>query len=239
VSTDSFGSIEAIVEREVAAYREVPGLLERDLPLGVAWLRLQAEGRPLTVQEFAAVLGWPAEKVAEQFVQVAGGTFADQLSPSGSITPDQDGRVVIEDDPDMTLPGYRIRWLDNGQLGKLPGCSDDALVAVLLAGRPARVELPCPATRKVISLEFGPDAQLRKVDPQAAVAVMRRPDVAWSPRDWIRSDCGNGLLFASADAAAGWLAEHPDATVVPVDFFARLSLHKFRKLLAFAIPGVN
>ena len=36
--------LEAIVDQEVAAYREVPGPAERGLPLGVAWLILQAEG---------------------------------------------------------------------------------------------------------------------------------------------------------------------------------------------------
>jgi hypothetical protein len=218
--------LDAIVEQEVAAFRAEPDF-ERALPLGAAWLRLLAEDRPLTVPEFAAVLGWPEEDIAGALTEhgVTAGDFGMAVSGGGD-------EVTVHDEGAAALPGYRIRWLDTGEVGGLPGCSDDALWAVFMAGRPARVELPCPSTGRVVHVDLDAAGHARDVDPPGAVAVMRRPDVDWSPRAWTRADCGDGLLFASEEVAAGWLSAHPKATAVPVDFFVRVSRRKFEALVA-------
>lgn len=101
VHPDTGADVEMLVEQRLAQCREVPGLLEWDLPLGTAWLRLQAEGRPLTIHELAAVVGWRTE------------TIARRLAVWG-VTPDSEGAVTaVESDPGgVSLPRYRIRWLD-------------------------------------------------------------------------------------------------------------------------------
>ncbi|MGH7920071.1 MAG: organomercurial lyase [Candidatus Dormibacteraceae bacterium] len=226
--------LEAIVERDVAAYHGVPGLVERDLPVGVAWLRLLAEGRPLTIEEFTKVLGWSGEEVREALAPH--GVMANFL---GEILLDAEGRVDVHDETAGRLPDYRIQWLDDGQVGMIPGCSEDALWAVYVTERPARVGLPCPATGEQIDLEFGADGVLRSLDPRGAVATMRRLDLDWSPRDLKRGDCGDGLLFSSAEAALEWLVAHPRARIVPAEFFARYCLRLFQALIGRSGIGIG
>lgn len=207
--------IERLVEERLEQYREVPGLLEWQLPVGTAWLRLLAEGRPATTDEIAAVLGWPANEVA-------------------SLLPDGQPAAGIE--TDAALPVYRIHWLDTGETGQLPGCAPDALIAVQLAGRPARVELPCPATGQLVGVRLGADGSFVGVRPAEAVAITQSADSGWHPRDWTRSDCANGLLFASADAASGWLTDHPGHETMPMARFVRFQSLFLSRALAEAAP---
>jgi Alkylmercury lyase len=207
--------LEALVERELAQLREA-GLLA-GLPIGLTWLRLQAEGRPTTPDEIAAALGWPVEQVTERTTR----TWTI-MAPDGQI---------VEPAPDVHLPHYQIHWLDSGKVGQVAGCSFDALAAVLLAGRPARLRLPCPATGERISVRVGPDGRLAGVDPPGAVAIMRSLDSAWHPRDWVRSDCARGLWFASAEAASGWLAGHPGHLAAPMAFHVAFKVRVFGQIL--------
>lgn len=207
--------IERLVEERLEQYREVPGLLEWQLPVGTTWLRLLAEGRPATTAEIASALGWPADEVAS-------------LLPDGLPAPDETGS------DDVTLPVYRIHWLDTGETGQLPGCAPDALFAVQLAGRPARVDLPCPATGQLVAVRLDADGSFAGARPAEAVAIMPSADSDWHPRDWTRSECANGLLFASADAASGWLTGHPGHEAVPIERFVGFQSRFLERALAEA-----
>lgn len=213
-------NLDALVERELTELREVPGLLE-GLPIGLTWLRLLAEGRPTTITEIAAALGWSPEQVTQR-----GRAWKAATGP----TPGADGQVT-EPDPGVPLPRYQIRWLDNGPAGQVPGCAADALAAVLLAGRPAQIRLTCPATGTPISVQLGPGGRLEQVEPPDAVAIMRGPDSTWHLRDWVRSDCARGLWFASPAAASGWLAANPGHLAAPLAFHVAFKLQVFTRVM--------
>lgn len=216
--------LERLVQVRLDQFREVPGLLEWQLPIGAAWLQLTAEGRPSTVEEIAAVLGWSAEEVTARLQE-------------WGIEPDNQGRLdVAESAPGgVPLPVYKVRWLDTGQVGDVPGCAGDALSPVLSAGRAARIELSCPATGRPISVQVGAAGEFEGVEPAAAVAIIQSLDSDWHPRDWDRSDCANGLFFASAEAASGWLADHPGFIAVPMEFFVRSEALFFDRALGEAL----
>lgn len=226
-STPPVPDLERLVELRLQQYREVPDLLEWLLPIGAAWLQLIAQDRPQTAEEVASVLGWPVEEVTVRFGDVlefvgydrdtAGEVAAAETSPQG-----------------VPLPVFRIRWLETGKTTRMPGCAGDALSSLLSTGQRARIELPCPATGQLVSVQVGPAAELDSVDPATAVAIIESPDSGWHPRDWVRSDCASGLFFASAGAASGWLAEHPGYIAVPMEFFIRAEAQLFTRALAEA-----
>ena len=229
MSNDTKIDMEKLLEQSLDKYGEVPGLLEWQLPIGAAGLRLVAEGRPLTIEAIASVLGWPVEEVKARL-------------DDWGVSCDSNGCLNIpelESAPEgVPLPVYRIRWLDTdtGQVGEVPGCAPDAVGAVLMAGRPAQIELPCPATGRLVSLRVGAGGSFEGVDPAGAVAIMESPDSDWHPANWSRADCADGLLFASAEAASGWLAGHPGYIAVPMEFFVRYEARFFDRVLAQTPP---
>jgi hypothetical protein len=108
-----------------------------------------------------------------------------------------------------------VRWL---QTEDLPRLRRRIRLAEDLS---SQVELACPVSRRLISVQIGSAGECEKVEPADAVAVVESLDSDWHPRDWTRKDCATGLLFASADASAGWLAEHPGHVTVAMEFFVR------------------
>jgi hypothetical protein len=61
---------------------------------------------------------------------------------------------------------------------------------------------------------------------------MDSPGSDWHPANWTRADCADGLLFASAEAASGWLAGHQGYIAVPMEFFVRYEARFFDRALA-------
>lgn len=218
--------LEKLVEMRLDEYREVPDLLEWHLPVGAAMLQLIAEDRPLTAEEVASVLGWPVEEVKPRFEEVL----------EYGVAYDNDGNLTAaESSPDgVPLPIYRVRWLDTGKVAALPGCASDALSPVLSTGRRARIEAHCPTTGQPISVQVGPAGQFEGVEPPDAVAIALGLQPDWHPRDWTRSDCATGLFFASAEAASGWLANHPGFIAVPMEFFVRAETRLYARALTHA-----
>ncbi|MGH3649054.1 MAG: organomercurial lyase [Micromonosporaceae bacterium] len=217
--------LERLVEVRLNEFREVPGLLEWQLPIGAALFRLVAEARPLTAAEIASVLRLPVGEVSPRF---------DGLLQELGVVRDKDGNVTIAAmSPQGTqLPIFRFAWRDTGKVAEIPGCSGDMLLPVLAARRPARIDLPCPATGRTISVEVGSAGEVERVDPADAVAIMESLDSESHPRDWVRSDCAAGLFFASAEAASEWLAEHPGYLAVPMALFFRTETQIFTRALA-------
>lgn len=76
----------------------------------------------------------------------------------------------------------------------------------------AEVTSPCRATGEPVRLTATPDGPTA-VEPATAVVSLVAPDAPGSVRV---SFCNQAHFFAGADAAKGWLAEHPDAKVLPV-----------------------
>jgi len=88
----------------------------------------------------------------------------------------------------------------------------DTLAFPAVLGHTARVTSPCRATGEPVRLTVTPDGPT-DVEPATAVVLLVTPDAPTSVR---ASFCNQVHFVASADAAKGWLSEHPDARVLPV-----------------------
>src|SRR5262249_14667541 len=79
-------------------------------------------------------------------------------------------------------------------------------------GHTAHVTSPCRATGDPVRLTVTPNGPT-DVEPSTAVVSLVAQDAPTSVRT---SFCNQVHFFTSADAAKDWLAEHPDARVLPV-----------------------
>ncbi|MGH2891716.1 MAG: organomercurial lyase MerB [Solirubrobacteraceae bacterium] len=155
-----------------------------------------ALGDPVELARIAAVAGLPLSEAAELL----------HASPAEF---DEPGQLIGFG---LTLrPTLHQFHVDGRDL--YTWCAPDALVFPVLLGRPARVQSPCFTTGTIVSVEVAPDG-VSAVDPAGAVISIVSPKIELS--DFRQRLCGEQHFFSSAHAAAGWLAERPDATVVPV-----------------------
>ncbi|WP_265445083.1 organomercurial lyase MerB [Flexivirga meconopsidis] len=96
-------------------------------------------------------------------------------------------------------------------------CALDTLIFPALIGRTAHVTSSCHATGEPVRLTVSPD-HVFDITPADAVVSIVTPDDVSAVRT---SFCNEVHFFASPEAAAPWLAEHPGATVLPItDAFA-------------------
>jgi alkylmercury lyase len=173
----------------------VPGDPGREA-LGLAMLRRLAEGEPLTLDTLASDTGQPVEAIRAELLR------------HGDIEYDQAGRIVGNG---ITLRPTPHRFeIDGREL--YTWCALDTLVFPAMLGVCARVESPCRATGQAIHVDVEPD-RISSVEPASAVvSIVPRPQSA-SIR---ASFCNHVHFFANVDVAQSWLAEHPDASIVPV-----------------------
>jgi alkylmercury lyase len=82
-----------------------------------------------------------------------------------------------------------------------------------IIGSRAQVESRCPTTDAIIRLTVDPQDGVTDLSPSTAViSIPGDVDVA-RVRD---SCCNPGLFFATSEAAADWLSQHPGGSVLPV-----------------------
>ncbi|MEU2607697.1 organomercurial lyase MerB [Streptomyces albus] len=91
-------------------------------------------------------------------------------------------------------------------------CALDTLGFPAVLGHTARVTSACRATGEPVRLTATPNGPT-DVEPPTAVVSLITPDQPTSVRS---SFCNQVHFFVSADAANDWLADHPDARVLPV-----------------------
>jgi alkylmercury lyase len=178
--------------------------------LMTAALRLLARGAPVPKDELAAAADVDVAEI-------------DNAPGSADIEYDDEHRIVgwgltlIPTPHRFTVDGRRLyTW-----------CAGDTLMFPAIIGRPAQVESHCPTTDVVIRLTVDPQDGVTDLSPATAViSIPGELDIAH-----VRDTCCNpGRFFASAEAAAGWRAKHPDGSVVPVaDAYPRL--HAMSSLL--------
>jgi len=161
-------------------------------------LRLVALGEPVTVADIAASSGHPAADVEAALAQMPDTEFDDA------------GRVIGWGITQRPTP-HRFD-VDGRQL--FTWSALDTLMFPALIGQAATVSSPCHATGQPVELEVGvePD-RVASVSPADAVVSIVTPGETASIRG---AFCNQVHFFASADIAGPWLAEHPDATVLPV-----------------------
>lgn len=180
--------------------RAILGLLHAPI------LRILAEGRPATVEELAAVTSRPMAQIQ---------AMLRRIDP-------------IEMDADGSVLGLGLSLVPTAHAVKLSGrqkllyawCAPDALILPSLIGESARVTSPCHATKQPITVELSGDGVTRVDPPTAVVSFVLSPDRA----DLRGTGCDHQNLFASADAAATWISEHPYAEALSVtEAFALLT----------------
>lgn len=156
-------------------------------------LRLLAKGRPVTVDQIAAVVSWPVTQVEAALRQFP------------SIDRDDVGRVA---GLGLTLQPTPHRFTFD-DLTVYGWCASDTLIFPVVLGRCGVIESTCLATGAAITIQVTPDS-VEKVTPTGAVVSMVRPI---STRDIRAEACDLGWFFSSRHAAADWLTAHPEGLV--------------------------
>jgi alkylmercury lyase len=168
----------------------------------------QAGERPVEVERLAAASGQPVDEtlaLARQFLKVRV----------------QDGLIQLDLAAAATSARYRLqigaRTIDAN------GCAPDIVWMALLAGTPIHAEAICPATGSSIRVDFTPKGVERVEPPSTVVAVISplAPQLQQlSSREQAEADiCSEQPFFASVEAAANWLAQHPQGRIFPVSEF--------------------
>jgi alkylmercury lyase len=90
----------------------------------------------------------------------------------------------------------------------------------LALGRPIHAEATCPTTGTPIRVDLTPEGVDRIDPPTPVVAVVDLDaDLTLGPDRIDAEVCARQPLFASAQAASRWLADHPQGRLVPVRSF--------------------
>jgi len=161
-------------------------------------VRLLASGAPVAATELAT----------------AAGADVDDLSNAP-------GAQDIEYDDEHRIVGWGLTLIPTPHTFVLDGhhlytwCAADTLLFPAIIGKQAQVESRCPTTDTVIRLTVDPQDGVTDLSP--GTAVISIPDPAELDDARVRASCCNpGRFFASAEAAADWLAQNPTGTVLPV-----------------------
>ena len=188
--------------QEVFAQFRLPFLIT------TALFRLTGMGeRPVEIERLAAAIERPPDEtvaLARQWARVRVADGRINLDPESSPF----SRYHVE-------VGTRV--LDTG------GCAIDLFWAVLAAGVSVRAESICPATGTVIRVELSPEGVERVEPPGTVVAVLHPRAPVLQEMDNVddadANACSQQPFFASAEAAASWLASHPGGRIYPVAAF--------------------
>ncbi len=169
-------------------------------PQGYALYRelilLLAEGQPVSPERVAGVLG------------LARDDAFDLLSQRPSLEWDETGNVVGAGLTIRPTP-HRFQRQDRTLY---TWCALDSLMFPALVGQTVHVESPCAATGRPVRVTVTPEG-ITQVEPPGAVVSLVAPEASPDVR---RVFCDYVNFFHSAEAAAGWLAEHPGATTLSV-----------------------
>jgi alkylmercury lyase len=184
--TEPYACDDAAFISSVEGFRAIPHLL-----------RLLARGEPVALAGLAGVGGHSGAEL-ERVLRAQPGTEWDG-----------DGRLVGFG---LTPRPTGYRFLVGGKT-LCTWCASDTLFFTVILGEDTAVESTCPATGVPIRLQITPGG-VRSVWPSDAVVSQRhRGELAGN----LRSDvCDHGRFFASAAAASGWAAGHPDGRVLTI-----------------------
>lgn len=159
-------------------------------------LRLLARGEPVPIEDLAAATGRTVDGVRQALADLPDTEY------------DEAGRIVGYGLTQRPTP-HRFT-VDGRQLHTW--CALDTLIFPTVLDRPADVESPCHATGTPVRVRAETD-EVVDVEPATAAVSIVTPEQCTSVRS---AFCNQVHFFASPDAAQPWLAEHPDATVLPV-----------------------
>lgn len=187
-----------------------------DTAVSVPLLRLLAKGDPVSVEELATAIGQPAE------------TVRARLAADPDTEYDDEGRIVGQG---LTLRPTPHRFTVAGQ-ELYTWCALDTLMYPTLIGNAARIESTSPTSGQPIRLTADPHGAT-DVEPATAVVSVVNPEDMSSIRS---SFCNQVHFFTSPEDAEPWLAEHPEAEVLPVTDAYQLGLVLMATAMAQAPP---
>lgn len=179
-------------------------------------LKLLAAGEPVHIADLATDVD----------LDVA--SLRARLAAAPDTEYDEDGHIIglgltLHPTPHrLTLAGQELyTW-----------CAFDTLVFPALLGQTARVESTSPGGT-VVRLTVTPDVVTR-TEPASAVMSVLAPAGEASIRT---AFCNQVYFFASPEDASGWLAEHPEAQVIPVVEAHRLAIELAANIASAADRG--
>lgn len=162
-------------------------------------LRLLTQGKPVEMTQIAEAADLPVEEVKRLFKSL----------PKQEL--DDAGRLIGFG---LTLQATPHRFIIGGRTLYI-WCPTNALLFPIALGQPARLESNCYATGRPVTIDVTPTHLERVVPDTAVIGEVVPPEVAAAPKT-SDFDCDKEQLFSSAEAAVGWLAEHPGAHIYPV-----------------------
>jgi alkylmercury lyase len=189
--------------------------------LAVALYRVLAERRPVSVATLAERSGLEESAVGER------------LAAWAAVFRDEHGDVIAF--WGLALPEMSHRYVTGGR--KLhTWCAWDTLFITPILGRVAEVASSCPVTGRPVVLTVGPES-VRRADPAEAVVSFLSPQQPWG--DDVLTFCHYVLMFASGEAGARWVDDHPGTFLVSLDDAFELGrrVNALRFGPALATPG--
>ncbi len=157
---------------------------------------LLAEGQPVAPERIASASGITREAVM------------NVLRQHPSLEWDEAGNVI---GAGLTLRPTPHRFELKGRT-LFTWCALDALMFPALIGQTVHIASPCASTGRPVRVTVTPEG-VQQVEPPDAVVSVVAPEASPDVR---RVFCDYVNFFHSAEAAAGWQAEHPGATTLPV-----------------------
>jgi alkylmercury lyase len=180
--------------------------------------------RPVSLTRLAEVWGRPVRE-AEALALIC-----RKLGwPPGTWV--ENGLVTVNPEREPLSPRRQLQIGDR-RFG-VSGCAPDVFLYAPLVRPSLQLEETCPVTRMPIRVVFTPSG-VESVDPEGAVLPVPHPQVIDRIVE-MGADCNTnepgGLcsqcpFYASAEAARGWLADHPGGRVFPVREAWNLSFYR-------------
>jgi alkylmercury lyase len=163
-------------------------------------VRLLAEGQPVTIGVVATAAELRPEEVHEALGGFPDVEWDDRDRVAGL------GLSLRRTDHQVTIAGRTLyTW-----------CAFDTLLMAVLLERPVRISSPDFGSTNTVEVDADGQRVMR-VEPPSAVISMVGIDADVARVEGIRTaSCVNGHFFGSAEAAAGWLADHPGGRIVSV-----------------------
>lgn len=206
-----------------SAWQKVFAQFQPQIVLTTALFKLTSLGEhPVEIERLATTVGRPLDEtvaLAQQWARVRV----------------EDRRIFF--DPESG-PFSRYRLKVGPRVMDVGGCAVDLFWAALAAGISFRAESSCPTTGTRIRVDLSPDG-VERVEPSGTVVAVLHPQAPVlremkNVEDADADACSQQPFFASAEAAASWLAAHPGGRIYSVATF----FVWFRRNLAVAASSV-
>ena len=159
-------------------------------------LLLLLNGEPVSPDQIAVTINKPREEVI------------NLLQELPNVELDNHGNLV---GIGLTLRPTPHRFEVEGRT-LFTWCALDALIFPAIIKKPVSIESPCPVTGTRVKVQVTHD-RVEKVEPSSAVVSIVIPETLENIRN---AFCNHVRFFSSSESATSWLADNPNAAVIPV-----------------------